>query len=92
MQESIGTVYEKAYAALRKASLTLGDCSRFAEAIPVSDDLKIDYRSVMGVEIPTVEVSEQVTGVSSFGFFQTNSDVDEAWALFSKVKMLCARL
>ena len=91
VQESIGTVYEKAYAALRKASLTLGDCSRFAEAIPVSDDLKIDYRSVMGVEIPTVEVSEQVTDVSSFGFFQTNSDFDEACALFSKVKILTAR-
>ena len=50
VQESIGTVYEKAYAALRKASLTLGDCSRFAEAIPVSDDLKIDYRTLWALK------------------------------------------
>lgn len=92
VQESIGSVYEKAYSALRKASLTLGDCSRFAEAIPVSDDLEVDYRSVMGVEIPTVAVHEQLTDVRSFGFEQTNSDFDEACVLFGRVKELTARL
>ena len=49
VQADIGVVYEKAYAALKKANLTLGDCARFARAVPVDDDLTIDYRSVMGV-------------------------------------------
>lgn len=92
VQENIGEVYEKAYAALRKASLTLGDCSRFADAIEISDDLKIDYRSVMGVEIPTVETTEKNIDATSFGFYQTNSDFDEACVLFSRVKVLTAEL
>ncbi len=92
VQENIGKVYEKAYAALRQASLSLGDCSRFAGAIPVSDDLKIDYRSVMGVEIPTVELTEEKNDVTSFGFEQTNSAFDEACVLFGQVKKLTAEL
>lgn len=92
VQENIGKVYEKAYAALRQASLSLGDCSRFAGAIPVRDDLKIDYRSVMGVEIPTVELIEEKNDVTSFGFEQTNSAFDEACVLFGQVKKLTAEL
>ncbi|MGN1417938.1 MAG: V-type ATP synthase subunit D, partial [Acutalibacteraceae bacterium] len=39
VQNNIGQAYEKAYRALRKANLSLGDCNRFALAMPVSDDL-----------------------------------------------------
>ncbi len=92
IQNSIGEVYEKAYSALRKANLALGDCSRFAAAVEISDDLTIDYRSVMGVEIPTVEIKEQSVDIRSFGFYQTNSDFDEACVLFGKVKLLTAQL
>lgn len=92
VQKNIGQVYEKAYAALRSADLSLGDCSRFAGAIPIGDDLKIDYRSVMGVEIPTVEQVEEKSDVSFFGFEQTNSAFDEACVLFGQVKKLTAEL
>lgn len=92
VQENIGKVYEKASAALRQASLSLGDCSRFAGAIPVSDDLEIDYRSVMGVEIPTVRINEEKNDVTCFGFEQTNSAFDEACVLFGEVKRLTAEL
>ena len=92
VQSRIGSVYEEAYAALKKATLNLGNCSRFVGAIPIDDDLTIDYRSVMGVELPTVSLEETKIDVRSFGFNQTNSDFDEACRLFREVKRLTAVL
>lgn len=92
IQKEIGTVYEKAYSALKRASFSLGDCNRFARAVPVDDDLKIDYRSIMGVEIPTVTFQPGTTDVRNFGFSKTNSAFDEACMLFRRVKQLTARL
>lgn len=92
VQSSIGDAYEKAYRALQKANLSLGDCDRFAKAMPVHSDLKIDYRSVMGVEIPTVEISRSAADVRAFGFSKTNRDFDEACIAFQNVKILTAEL
>lgn len=92
IQSDIGAVYEKAYAALKRANLTLGDCDRFARAVPVDDDLEIDCRSVMGVEIPTVRITPADCDVRNFGFEGTNSDFDEACRLFRQVKELTAKL
>ena len=92
LQSRIGEVYERAYAALKQATLNLGDCAKFVGAIPCADDLTIDYRSVMGVELPTVTLEETHIDVRSFGFAATNSDFDEACLLFSEVKRLTALL
>lgn len=92
VQESIGDVYERAYAALKKANLALGDCNRFAKSAAVSDDITIDYRSVMGVEIPTVELYDEKIDIRAFGFLETNRDFDEACRLFMQVKKLTAEL
>ncbi len=92
VQRQIGSVYEKAYTALKKASFSLGDCTRFASAVSIDDDLSIDYRSVMGVEIPMIELTEGSTDVRNFGFDGTNSSFDEACRLFREVKSLTARL
>ncbi|MBQ8028378.1 MAG: V-type ATP synthase subunit D [Clostridia bacterium] len=92
VRESMEELYEKAYSALKRANLSLGDCRRFAAAIAVEDDVEIDYRSVMGVEIPTIELKESVADVRNFGFGGTNSDFDEACFLFRKVKELTVKL
>ena len=92
VQTRISSVYAEAYAALKNAMLNLGDCSRFVAAIPVEDDLTIDYRSVMGVELPTVELQEKDIDARQFGFLETNSDFDEACRLFKNVKVLTAQL
>jgi len=92
VQRQIGSVYEKAYTALKKANFSLGDCARFASAVSIDDDLSIDYRSVMGVEIPMIELTEGSTDVRNFGFDGTNSSFDEACRLFREVKSLTARL
>lgn len=92
VQQQIGEVYAGAYDALKKASLNLGDCSRFAGAIPVDDSVSLDYRSVMGVEVPTLEIHPRETDVRDFGFLATNSDFDEACRKFNEVKTLTVRL
>ncbi len=92
VQGEISDAYQKAYGALQKANLSLGDCERFAMAMPVKSDLKIDFRSVMGIEIPTVEVEESSADARAFGFSKTNRDFDEACIEFSKVKVLTAKL
>lgn len=92
VQQQIGEVYSDAYSALKTASLNLGDCSRFAGAIPVDDSVSVDYRSVMGVEVPTVTIGDRQTDVRDFGFLATNSDFDEACLRFGEVKRLTVRL
>ena len=92
VQQQIGEVYAGAYDALKKASLNLGDCSRFVGAIPVDDSVSLDYRSVMGVEVPTLEIHPRETDVRDFGFLATNSDFDEACRRFNEVKTLTVRL
>ena len=52
---------------------------------------KITYRSVMGVEIPTVTIHPQPLK-NHFGFRRTNVKLDEAYLKFDDVKRLTASL
>ncbi len=92
VQSQIGEAYTAAYDALKRATLNLGSLARFVSAVPVRDDIEIDYRSVMGVELPTVTIAEQTVDVRSFGFLETNEDFDEACRRFQEVKTLTASL
>ena len=56
---NIEQTYEKAYAALQKANITLGSVSTLTQFVPEETDLKISFRSVMGVELPTVELPDK---------------------------------
>lgn len=91
IQGRIDATYQVAYAALQKANITLGLVETVAEAIPEEDGLSIAYRSVMGVEIPTVTLERQPLR-PHFGFRLTNRQLDEAYARFDDVKILTAEL
>lgn len=90
-QSLVAETYSRAYTALAKASLTLGDCTDFAENVPVETGLFIDIRSVMGVELPTVSLSQSEDS-ACYGLHTTNSLLDEAYFEFKKVKELTVRL
>lgn len=92
VQENINQVYARAFESLKKASLRLGDCSKFSQLLPVENGLSIDYRSVMGVELPVVELEKTKIDVSYFGFLQTDESFDEACVLFDEVKALTVQL
>ncbi len=91
VQGLVAKTYQKAYDALAKAFITLGDCTDFAENVPVETGLAIDNRSVMGVELPTVSLSQR-EDTAYYGLHTTNSLLDEAYFEFKKVKELTVRL
>ena len=91
VQNRIDSTYTKAYASLQRANVTLGMCSSFAQAVPVDKSLTIDFRSVMGVELPTVSIGETKEDIY-YGLHSTNSMLDDAYRCFDEVKRLTAEL
>ena len=59
IQEKIDNAYEEAYIALQTANVTNGFCDDLSNTIPEEDSLKLDSRSVMGVEIPILTIGEK---------------------------------
>lgn len=93
IQEKIDKAYEEAYIALQTANVTNGLCEDISNSIPIEDGLRLDSRSVMGVEIPilTIEESDKHEYMH-YSMMTTNSAVDKAFTLFSKVKYLTVEL
>ncbi len=84
---NIEQTYEKAYAALQKANITLGSVSTLMQFVPEETNLKISFRSVMGVELPTVELSDKPI-VPQYDIAMTNSYLDNAYICFNETKKL----
>ncbi len=91
IQNRIDSTYHNAYQALQRANITLGICEEIAQTVPLDDGLSISFRSVMGVEIPTVLQESEKAGIP-FGLMQTNADLDKAYLAFDEVKRLTASL
>ncbi|MEI6579188.1 MAG: V-type ATP synthase subunit D [Eubacteriales bacterium] len=91
IQAEISATYAEAYAALQRAHITLGVCRESAMTIPVDDGLEMDFRSVMGVELPTVTLKPRPTEIY-YGLDLTNSQLDDAYIKFNEVKRLTATL
>ena len=91
IQYKIDSTYEEAYKSLQRANLTLGICGEIAKTVPVETNLKLDFRSVMGVEIPTVKLKSSNNGIG-YGLSNSNSMLDNAYLKFNEVKNLTAQL
>ena len=85
LRGQIGQAYGRAYTALQEAIATLGleRVLQAARAVEVEDGLTIQYRSVMGVELPTVKL-EPTPARLGYGV--------EAYLCFWQVKQLTATL
>ena len=91
VESTINEAYKKAYASLQKANITLGRCSDYARTVPLDETLEVDYKSVMGVEIPQITLGEQDMK-NYYGFDTTNSYLDEAYFNFNEAKRLSVKL
>ena len=91
IQKDISAAYVQAYDALEKAFITLGDCTVYAECIPVDDSVSMKLRSVMGVELPEISI-EKTDRHNYYGLNETNSQLDEAYIQFDRVKYLTVEL
>lgn len=92
IQEKIDTTYAKAFSMLHKANIALGVCEELSLAVPEESRLKLSFRSVMGVEIPIVQFTELEETDIPFGLFNSNSDLDKAYACFREVRRMTATL
>ncbi|MCX4255951.1 MAG: V-type ATP synthase subunit D [Oscillospiraceae bacterium] len=88
---TIDETYVKAYSALQMANIARGVIENIANAVPVDSTLQVSYRSVMGCELPTITI-EQKKPVLNYGLQNTDSNVDQAYICFEKVKYMTAVL
>ncbi|MEE1024054.1 MAG: V-type ATP synthase subunit D [Acutalibacteraceae bacterium] len=91
IQNKINNAYDSAYNALQFANITLGIIDELSQTVPVENGIKIDYRSVMGVDIPTVSLDYSGRKML-YGFSYTNEKLDEAYRKFDEVKILTVKL
>ena len=70
---SIDSVFEEAYKSLETANVMLGVVTSLAKQIPVENSVKVTYRSVMGVELPTITIDWLPVPAHSFLFAKSNS-------------------
>ncbi len=87
MRDEITTSYNEAYYQLQQANLSTGVITNIAEQVHIETEVKIIYRSVMGIEVPEVIYEPQPIELE-YGFLESNSQVDEAYIKFQKVKEL----
>lgn len=92
LRSQISSTYSKAYFALQRANTTLGLIEEIEKSIPVEHGLEIQYRSVMGVELPIVKLDAPKEPDFCYGFAGTNSQLDNAYLCFHKVKLMTAQL
>lgn len=88
LQVKIEKTFSEAYLALQKANISMGGCEDIAMAMPVDKSVRVRYRSVMGVELPTVMSDPYDTETLPYGFWGTTAALDEAFKKFAKVKEL----
>lgn len=84
-RNEISGAYQRAYYYLQQANISLGVISDIAKQVKIEDDIKITYRSVMGVEVPSIIYKNKEVKLE-YGLMGTNSKLDKAYLQFQKVK------
>ena len=59
LRSSIESTYSEAYKALQEANMSLGVVSTFARCVPIENGITVSSQSVMGVELPAVELEKK---------------------------------
>jgi len=94
IQSQIDVTFRDAYAKLQRANIHLGInfVQDIAKSIPVEDTVRIKIRSIMGTDIPLVEMDERDMSTPYYALNNTNEFLDQACVAFEKVKHLTAEL
>lgn len=92
IQGTIDSAFSEAYTALQKANITLGFCDELSKTVPIDNSVKLDSRSIMGVEIPILSIEKSDEHDLHCGLSRTNARFDEAVALFMRAKYLTVEL
>ncbi len=87
IQQRIHSLYKEAYEALQSANISIGiaEVEQLGFAVPEERSVKVKVRSIMGVEIPTVDI-DPYDLKPRYGFSRTNLALDIAYQRFEQVK------
>ena len=91
LKESLENTFNEAYTALRTANIVCGVISHDVEQMPEDNSINISYRSVMGVELPTVTL-EKKKPTLRYSLTETNTLFDKAYISFIKAKEMSITL
>ena len=93
LRMELNELIENATLKLKYASIDVGldDLINISEDIQVEENINIKYKTIMGVEIPSI-VYEKNEVKLNYGLFGTTSSVDECILIFNKIKEKMIRL
>ena len=91
IRDSIDQVFADAYKSLEMANIMLGVVTPLTKQIPEENSVTVTYRSVMGVELPTVTLDNTPPHMT-YSSALTNSHFDRAYICFNKAKHMAATL
>ncbi|MGL5439164.1 MAG: V-type ATP synthase subunit D [Filifactoraceae bacterium] len=93
IQEDVKQLFEKAYAILQEANITIGvrQVQEISMSIDKSEHYDISYKSVMGLDVPSVKYEKENLR-PHYSMHMTSSSIDEAIKIFHKIKRLTYRL
>ena len=93
IQSEIDSTFTAAYKALQKANIEMGIhyVEEIAGSLPVTDDIRIKARSIMGTEIPHVKYDAKQNDLT-YSFSTTRESIDIAREAFREVKDLTIKL
>lgn len=94
LEEEGNNLLKEAFESLKNANVDIGieEMSSIANGIKQDDSIDIKYVTVMGVEIPSVILKNEIKPEVNYGLYTTTSAVDEAITKFLKVKEYLAKL
>ncbi|MDR3279147.1 MAG: V-type ATP synthase subunit D [Synergistaceae bacterium] len=86
LQRDVITIFDDSYKALQKANISLGidTVEDIAGSVPVTDEIMVRLRSVMGVEIPDIDEID-CSIKPSYSFIDSTSAMDDAYLSFRNV-------
>ena len=93
IQKLVEEKFEEVYRALQVVNMTIGinHVQEIALSIPKDESFEILYRSIMGLEVPTVEY-EKKEDHPTYSFYRTNPAMDIAAKKFLEIKYLIYEL
>ena len=93
IQSDVKELFEKAYSVLQEANITMGvrQVQDIALSIDKAEHFDITYKSIMGLDVPTVKYEKPVLR-PHYSMYMTGEAIDEAIMIFQKIKSLTYRL
>ncbi len=93
-REDLLEALAKAYQSLKEANMAKGSetVANVALGSSYEADFLLDFRSIMGVTVPTVEFQSELDAKPDYGFANTSAELDKAFKQFYNVLGLIANL